>query len=131
MLLKNGADLNIVNMRGWVPLNLADHNEKFFKDLKLSMKEEELQTALTKDSIQDLLCSGEKLTMFDTSYHYVIISIADSLDPKETTIYRQLKNIKDEWSSRGMLTIKIYDGYSNNIENLSQVGLQAEDAKAE
>lgn len=52
------------------------------------MKDEELQAVLKKDSVQNPLCSTEKLTIFDTSYHYVIISIADSLDPKETTIYR-------------------------------------------
>ena len=88
MLLRYGANLNIVNMRGWTPLNLADNNIKFFKDLKQNIKEEELHSVLTKDPIQNQLCSSQKLTMFDTSYHYVIISIADSLDPKETTIYR-------------------------------------------
>jgi ankyrin repeat protein len=34
MLLEKGADLNIVNMRGWIPINLAVKSEKYFSDLK-------------------------------------------------------------------------------------------------
>ena len=76
------------NYRGWTPLQLASHKVKYFSEIRKELKLEELEDCVRTDNIQDLLCSEEKLKKHNTKFHYCIVSVADSPNPYETTVYK-------------------------------------------
>lgn len=123
ILIDNGADSTIFNYRGWEPLQLASHKVRFFKNLRDQIKAKELEDVVMCDPLQDLMCSEKKLCLHNSKFHYCIVTVADSPNPYETTVYKQLKNIQDAWERKGKFEIEYVPGYSNNRDLISEIGI--------
>lgn len=123
-----GADNHIQNYRGWVALQLADTKMNYFHKIKDKKKQDYKEQILNCDPIQQLLCSDKKLQIFDTKFQYCIIATADSANPQQTTVYKQLKNIQHHYKNLGKIKIEYNEGFSNNKDLISKIGL-AKDMK--
>jgi hypothetical protein len=112
LLFDMGAPLDVVNYRGWTPLQLAESKDKF-KDIKKEIKTKEMVECVSFEPINKLDCSYEKLLKHNSRYHYCIVAVADHIDPEKTTVYKQLEHIQEDWKDKGNLIVDIVHGFDN------------------
>jgi hypothetical protein len=53
------------------------------------------------------------LYKFGTDYNYCIVSTSDNIDPKQTTVYEQLDNIRQSWEAVGRFQVLTLEGFKN------------------
>ena len=113
LLRKKGLSLKDVNYRGWTPVQLSFSKVRYFKHLRQEIRRDELIRVASFDPVNQLTCSYEKLLEYNSKYQYCIISVADSYDIYDTTVYKQLKTIQKVWASKGELIIDAQNGFDN------------------
>lgn len=113
ILIKFGASLDVVNYRGWNPLQLASPKIKYFKKFLEENKLKEMDEMIATTKVNEFKTQYKTLLKHNSDYLYCIISVADSINPKNTTIYKQLLEIKKNYIGLGGLTIDVVNGYDN------------------
>lgn len=128
-ILKNyGAKLDVVNYRGWTPLQLSSSKVKYFREFRDQKKLKEMNELVLDQKVNKLTCSYKTLLKHNSNYLYCIVSVADSINPKNTTVYKQLLAIKNQYKTRGKLTIDVVEGYDNfDFKNFNFSKISVED----
>lgn len=106
-------NLFTINYRGWLPMQLASSKNKYFNNLKYEMRNQEIYDCIDTDKVNFFNCSTEKLIKYNSRYHYVIISVADNEDIKQSTIYKQLHKIQQQYRKHGLLEIACIESHKN------------------
>lgn len=123
IIIKRNVDLTVNNFRGKSSLDLIrDINLKYFKVLKSFYETKWIEDCLSADKINSIECSDKKLNRFNSAFTYCIVTQADSHNPRETTVYRQLKHIQENWAAKGNFKIQVLEGvYANDKSSKNRV----------
>ena len=121
LLIEAGVDDQEINFRGWLPAQLSSSRVSYFREFKYQKRKKEIYNCVTYDPLNSLLCSPKKLMTYNSRFLYCIISVADSTDPLDTTLYKQLDRIRQTYRDIGDFRVEAVPGFINSELNPEQL----------